>query len=70
MDNSITESTIMRELREQAASTGQSELARRMDISPQLMCDVLKRRRKFGHKILDHLGYREVVTYVRKRKPN
>lgn len=51
-----------------AKNTGQSELARVMDISPQLMCDVLKKRRRFGHRILDHLGYEEVVSYVRKRR--
>ena len=60
--------TVIKDLRKQAETIGRSELSRRMDISPQLMCDVLAGRRKIGEKMLDFLGYERVVTYVRKRK--
>ena len=59
---------VIKDLRKQADTIGRSELSRRMDISPQLMCDVLAGRRAIGSKMLDFLGYERVVTYVRKRK--
>jgi hypothetical protein len=58
---------VIKELRKAAEKTGRSELAREIDVSPQLMCDVLAGRRSIGKKMLDYLGYERVVTYVKRR---
>lgn len=42
---------------------GQDVLARRLGISPQYLCDVLKFRREPGDKLLKAFGYRRVVIY-------
>jgi hypothetical protein len=54
-----------------AAAGSQDVSAKRLGISPQYLCDVLKGRREPGTKLLDALGYRRVVMYeqVRRSRP-
>jgi predicted transcriptional regulator len=42
---------------------GQSQLAKRLGVSPAYLCDVLASRREPGSKILKGLGCRRVVIY-------
>lgn len=42
---------------------GQQQLAKRLGISPQYLCDVLAARREPGNRLLAGLGCRRVVVY-------
>jgi DNA-binding transcriptional regulator YdaS (Cro superfamily) len=44
---------------------GQDAWARRHDLSPQYVSDVLNARRDPGPKLLTALGMRKVISYVR-----
>lgn len=45
-------------------AAGEQRLAaKQLGVSPQYLCDVLKRRREPGSKLLKALGYRRVVIY-------
>lgn len=59
----------IRLLRESLDGRSQSEMARKIGVSPQYLHDVLNERRGPGDKILTYLGIEKVVTY-RKRKGN
>lgn len=42
---------------------GQQQLANRLGVSPQYLCDVLAGRREPGNKLLSGLGCKRVVIY-------
>lgn len=68
MENTVTERDLLKMLGERVQKVGQSELGRQWEVTPQLLCDVLKGRRKFGTRLLDRLGYEERIIYIRKRR--
>lgn len=55
-------------LREALRNTKQYELAQKIGISAQNLCDVLREHREPGEKILDFLGLEKRVTYLPKRR--
>jgi Helix-turn-helix len=54
-------------LKKELETQTQTELAKRIGISPQYLSDMLRRHRRVYGKALDYLGIEEVVTYRRKR---
>lgn len=52
-------------LEEALQTQSQSQLARAMRISPQMMCDVKAGRKAYGPRMLRYLGFRRVVSYER-----
>lgn len=46
-----------------AGAGNQKAAAKRLGVSEQYLCDVLKGRREPGKKLLNALGYRRVVVY-------
>jgi AraC-like DNA-binding protein len=47
----------------------QKALAERLNLSEQYLCDVLKRRRAPGPKVLSSYGLRAVTNYVKDKEP-
>ena len=62
----MSEAEVLRLLRAACKEWGaQKNWAESHDISPQSVCDVLKRRREPGASILSALGLERVVSYRR-----
>lgn len=61
----LTESQVIQRIRDTIAVTegGQKAFADRYGVSEQLICDLLKRRRKLGPKILAAVGLRKIVRF-------
>ena len=59
-----TPDALLERLRIAIAQAGsQDAAAKRLGVSGAYLCDVMKRRREPGPKLLDALGYRRVVVY-------
>jgi hypothetical protein len=59
-----TQAALLEVLRREVAGSGSQEIvAKRLRVSPQYLCDVLKGRREPGRKLLDALGYRRITVY-------
>jgi transcriptional regulator with XRE-family HTH domain len=59
-----TPAALVERIRVEVASAGSQEAAaKRLGVSAQYLCDVLKGRREPGKKLLDAIGYRRVVVY-------
>jgi transcriptional regulator with XRE-family HTH domain len=61
-----TPAALLERIRNEAAGS-QKAAAKRLGVSEQYLCDVLKGRREPGKKLLDALGYRRVVVYEQVR---
>ena len=63
-----TSAALTERIRVEIAHAGsQDAAAKRLGISPQYLCDVLRGRREPGKKLLDALGYRRLVVYEQVR---
>jgi transcriptional regulator with XRE-family HTH domain len=60
---------IKTELTQALKTQSQSQLARAMRISPQMMCDILAGRRAYSPRLLKYFGYRRVEVFE-KIRPN
>lgn len=59
-----TTDALLERIRIEVAGAGnQEQAAARWGISAQYLCDVLKRRREPGSKLLKAIGYRRLVVY-------
>jgi DNA-binding MarR family transcriptional regulator len=54
---------VIAELERRAEISGQVALAKKLKISPQYLCDILKRRRQPGPKVLKGMGIKRAITY-------
>jgi hypothetical protein len=60
----VTQAGLLEVIRREVAVSGsQGNAARRLRVSPQYLCDVLKGRREPGQKLLDALGYCRIAVY-------
>lgn len=65
-----TPDALLERVRVEVAYHGsQDAAAKQLGVSPQYLCDVLRKRREPGQKLLDALGYRRVVVYEQIRNP-
>ena len=66
-----TPEALIDRLRRVIAEAGsQDAAAKQLGISGAYLCDVMKRRREPGKKLLDGLGYRRIVVYEQvERRP-
>ena len=58
-----SEDEIVDELKRRVALSTQSAVAHRLGVAPQVLCDVLKRRRNVTKSLANALGYRRVFTF-------
>lgn len=56
----------VKHLQAKLQDTSQKDLAKAIGISPQYLCDILKRRRDPGADVLKWLGLEKAVTYRRR----
>jgi plasmid maintenance system antidote protein VapI len=63
----LTESDIVNDLRTRAMSTSQRDIARKLAMSPQFICDVLQGRRSVTESLARQMGYSRQVFYERSK---
>ena len=66
----FSETYVLQELRQQVALSSQKDVAAKYRVSPQFICDVLKKRRPVSSDLAKAMGYTRVAKFERrKRKP-
>lgn len=61
----LTREQVIRLLREMKGSSSQTDLARRLNVSPMYVSDLLNGKRDPGEKVLVKLGLERVIRYKR-----
>jgi hypothetical protein len=69
MKSSMTETEFRDSLKKRALEAGsQAALARKLQVSPQYLGDVLSGARPPGDSIITPLGFQRIVTYCKRAK--
>lgn len=61
----LTETALLQIIRSLAEADSQKVLARKLHISEQYLCDVLKKRRSISVQLAAALGYQRVIMFKR-----
>jgi len=64
MQELLTPTDVLMDLARECARTSHRATARRLGVSAQFMCDVLRRRREITDLLAARLGYRRVTRFA------